>query len=197
MVENVPPRQVWEALRKDPKAQLVDVRTDAEWNFVGLPDLSSAGKQVVPIQWQVYPTMARNTAFADQLKEAGFTAEHHIYFICRSGQRSLPPRRPLRQRVFRTPTMSLMGSKAVSMPRAIAGWRADGRPRGCLGGNDRQLVTFQRCAHIHSARQRSGISQSQPWPVGPPCEGDCPDPERIGDDSAVSSFRSGTIPRDG
>jgi rhodanese-related sulfurtransferase len=88
MVENVPPVRVWEALQKDPKAQLVDVRTDAEWNFVGLPDLSSAGKQVVPIQWQVYPTMARNGAFADQLKEAGFTSEHHIYFICRSGQRS-------------------------------------------------------------------------------------------------------------
>ena len=46
MVENVPPGRVWEALRSDPKAQLVDVRTDAEWNFVGLPDLSSAGKQV-------------------------------------------------------------------------------------------------------------------------------------------------------
>ena len=42
MVENVPPRKVWEALQKDPKAQLVDVRTDAEWNFVGLPDLSPA-----------------------------------------------------------------------------------------------------------------------------------------------------------
>ena len=27
--------------------------------------------------------------FAAQLKEAGFTPEHHIYFICRSGQRSL------------------------------------------------------------------------------------------------------------
>ena len=88
MVENVPPTRVWEALRRNPKAQLVDVRTDAEWNFVGLPDLSSVGKQVVPIQWQLYPTMARNAAFADQLKEAGFTSDHHIYFICRSGQRS-------------------------------------------------------------------------------------------------------------
>ena len=88
MVENVPPVRVWEALQKDPKAQLVDVRTDAEWNFVGLPDLSAAGKQVVPIQWQIYPTMAHNAAFANQLKEAGFTPEHHIYFICRSGQRS-------------------------------------------------------------------------------------------------------------
>ena len=32
MVENVPPVRVWEALQKDPKAQLVDVRTDAEWS---------------------------------------------------------------------------------------------------------------------------------------------------------------------
>jgi rhodanese-related sulfurtransferase len=88
MVENVPTRRVWEALQGDPRAQLVDVRTDAEWNFVGLPDLASVGKQVVPIQWQTYPAMQRNAAFIDQLKEAGFTAEHHIYFICRSGQRS-------------------------------------------------------------------------------------------------------------
>jgi rhodanese-related sulfurtransferase len=89
MVDNVPPPQVWEALRSDPKAQLVDVRTDAEWNFVGLPDLAPAGKQAVLIQWQVYPTMQVNGAFADQLAEAGFTPDQHLYFICRSGQRSL------------------------------------------------------------------------------------------------------------
>ena len=88
MVENVPPLRVWEALRGEPKAQLVDVRTDAEWNFVGLPDLAPVGKQVVPIQWQVYPNMSVNDAFVNQLKEVGFTPEHHIYFICRSGQRS-------------------------------------------------------------------------------------------------------------
>jgi rhodanese-related sulfurtransferase len=88
MVENVPPVRVWEALRTDPKAQLVDVRTDAEWNFIGVPDLASAGKQAVLLSWQVYPSMQQNTAFADQLKEAGFTPEHHMYFICRSGQRS-------------------------------------------------------------------------------------------------------------
>lgn len=88
MIENVPPKRVWEALRSNPKAQLVDVRTDAEWNFVGLPDLSSTGKQVVPIQWQVYPSMDRNAEFEEQLKQVGFTRDHHIYFICRSGQRS-------------------------------------------------------------------------------------------------------------
>jgi tRNA dimethylallyltransferase len=40
-------RQAWEALCSDPRAQLCDVRTDAEWNFVGLPDLSALGKQAV------------------------------------------------------------------------------------------------------------------------------------------------------
>jgi rhodanese-related sulfurtransferase len=88
MVQNVPPARVWEALRTDPNAQLVDVRTDAEWNFIGVPDLASAGKQAVLVSWQIYPSMQQNAAFTDQLKEAGFTPEHHIYFICRSGQRS-------------------------------------------------------------------------------------------------------------
>jgi rhodanese-related sulfurtransferase len=73
VIENVPPRRVWEALRSDPKTQLVDGRTDPEWNFVSLPDLASAGKQVVLIPWQVCPSMQQNAAFTDQLKEAGFT----------------------------------------------------------------------------------------------------------------------------
>jgi rhodanese-related sulfurtransferase len=32
--------------------------------------------------------MQKNDRFVEQLKEAGFTPEHHIYFLCRSGQRS-------------------------------------------------------------------------------------------------------------
>jgi rhodanese-related sulfurtransferase len=89
MIENVPPSQTWEALKTNPEAQLVDVRTDAEWNFVGVPNLEEAGKQTVLIQWQVYPSMQRDPAFEDRLKRAGFTPDHHLYFICRSGVRSL------------------------------------------------------------------------------------------------------------
>ena len=88
MIENVPPKRVWEALRKNPQAQLVDVRTDVEWQFVGVPDLVSIGKQAVLVSWQTWPAMALNTDFTTQLRGAGFTPEHHIYFICRSGQRS-------------------------------------------------------------------------------------------------------------
>jgi rhodanese-related sulfurtransferase len=89
MIENIPPAQTWEALKSDPDAQLVDVRTEAEWAFVGVPDLAEAGKQTMLIQWQVYPSMQRDPAFEDRLQRAGFTPDHHLYFICRSGVRSL------------------------------------------------------------------------------------------------------------
>ena len=89
MVENVAPTQAWEALRGDADAQLVDVRTDVEWAFVGVPDLSPAGKQAVLIPWQVYPTMQRNPGFEQNLREAGLTPGHRLYFICRSGARSM------------------------------------------------------------------------------------------------------------
>jgi rhodanese-related sulfurtransferase len=89
MVDNVAPTQTWEALLGDANAQLVDVRTDAEWNFVGLPELGASGKQAILIPWQMYPTMQRNGSFEEHLKQAGLTAEHTIYFICRSGARSM------------------------------------------------------------------------------------------------------------
>lgn len=89
MVENVSPRAVFEALRSDRQARLVDVRTDAEWAFVGLPDLSETGQDPVLIPWQVYPSMQVNGGFADHLRQAGLTPENKIYFLCRSGVRSV------------------------------------------------------------------------------------------------------------
>lgn len=89
MVENVAPARVWDALLTDPQAQLVDVRTDAEWTYVGLPDLSAAGKQPVLIPWQLFPSMQVNGAFIEQMKQAGITPGHKIYLLCRSGVRSL------------------------------------------------------------------------------------------------------------
>lgn len=88
-VPDVSPAEAWEALRSDPQAALVDVRTDAEWAFVGVPDLGAAGKQAVLIPWQVYPSMQVHAGFIDDLRRAGLTPEHKIYFLCRSGARSL------------------------------------------------------------------------------------------------------------
>jgi rhodanese-related sulfurtransferase len=132
MIENVPPGRVWEALRKNPQAQLVDVRTDAEWNFVGLPDLASTGKQVVLIPWQVYPSMQPNAAFTDQLKEAGFTPDQHIYFICRSGQRSFAAAQAAQDAGFPhayNVADGFEGGVDADGHRGVAaGWKANGLP---------------------------------------------------------------------
>jgi rhodanese-related sulfurtransferase len=89
MVENVGPAEAWQALARNPRAQVVDVRTDAEWTYVGIPDVTPLGKRLAAISWQMFPGMQVNPDFMDELRAAGFTAENHLYFLCRSGVRSL------------------------------------------------------------------------------------------------------------
>lgn len=132
MVENISPPEVWHALQQDPQAQLVDVRTDAEWTYVGLADLSAAAKQPVLIPWQIFPKMEVNTAFIDQLKQAGFTPEHRIYFLCRSGVRSLAAAQAAQAAGF--PNVFNVADGFEGNPDSaghrgrIAGWKAAGLP---------------------------------------------------------------------
>ena len=132
MVENIAPKQVWEAIERNPDAQLVDVRTEAEWNFVGVPDLAAAGKQAVLIPWQVYPAMQVNGGFVDQLKQAGFTPEHHIYFLCRSGARSMAAAQAAQAAGF--PHAYNISDGFEGPPDGdghrgmVAGWKAEGLP---------------------------------------------------------------------
>jgi rhodanese-related sulfurtransferase len=84
--------EAWDLLAHDPKVQLVDVRTVAEWNFVGVPDLSAQERRVHCIEWQSYPTMQPNPNFAadaaEALQAAGAGPQTPILFLCRSGARS-------------------------------------------------------------------------------------------------------------
>jgi rhodanese-related sulfurtransferase len=132
MVDNVAPKQTWEALDSNPEAQLVDVRTDVEWTFVGVPDLNKTGKKTLLIPWQVYPTMRRNDSFETNLKQAGLTADNHIYFICRSGARSLAAAEAAKAAGF--PNVYNVADGFEGPPNAeghrgeAAGWKADGLP---------------------------------------------------------------------
>ena len=65
------------------------MRTEAEWSWVGLPDLGEAGKKPVLISWQLPPKMEVNADFVGQLRKAGLTPDRKLYFLCRSGARSL------------------------------------------------------------------------------------------------------------
>jgi rhodanese-related sulfurtransferase len=84
--------EAFEMLKQDKSALLVDVRTRPEWAFVGAPDLSELGKDVLAVEWQEYPSMRVNPQFAGTLSEliakAGGDAKTPILFLCRSGARS-------------------------------------------------------------------------------------------------------------
>lgn len=132
MVEDVAPRKVWEELTANPAAQLCDVRTDAEWSFVGVPDLSGLGKQPVLIPWQLYPTMQVNATFSEHLRHAGLTESSHIYFICRSGARSRSAAEAARAAGFShvyNVAFGFEGPPDAAGHRGVrAGWKADGLP---------------------------------------------------------------------
>lgn len=83
------PIETWAALEADPRAVLVDVRTRAEWTYVGVPDLTALGREVVRIEWLSYPGGAVNRSFVDDLVAAGVRRDQPVYFLCRSGVRSV------------------------------------------------------------------------------------------------------------
>lgn len=91
-IEDVPADATWVRLQADADAVLVDVRTRAEWTFVGLPDLSSLNKRVVTVEWQTFPDSQVDPEFADKLvshlEKSGVPKDAELFFICRSGARS-------------------------------------------------------------------------------------------------------------
>lgn len=89
-VEEVLPRDAWDILQETATAELVDVRSRAEWSFVGGPDLEKLGRRAILAEWAQYPGMTPNPSFTDDvLKALGGAAPSHLFFICRSGARSL------------------------------------------------------------------------------------------------------------
>lgn len=85
---DLPSKQAWDLLSTDKRAQLVDVRTVAEWMFVGTPDLSALDKKPILLSWQVYPTMQINPEFVGEVAKRAPSRDAPLLFLCRSGARS-------------------------------------------------------------------------------------------------------------
>jgi rhodanese-related sulfurtransferase len=65
-----------------PGTMLIDVRTRAEWDYVGrVPDS-------ILIEWNTYPEGTRNPDFLAQLHGAVADVDTPVLFLCRSGVRS-------------------------------------------------------------------------------------------------------------
>lgn len=114
--------QVWQLA---PGARLVDVRTRAEWDWVGrVPN-------AVEIEWLSYPGNKPNPAFASQLKRE-VDPEALVMFLCRSGGRSDKAARLALQEGYANVYNVLEGFEgnldAEGQRNRIGGWRHAGLP---------------------------------------------------------------------
>jgi rhodanese-related sulfurtransferase len=128
--------EAWDMLGREPKAQLADVRTMAEWSFVGLPDMAPLGRQVLCIEWQGFPTMQPNPDFVAQvsalLREAGGSKDAPVLFICRSGARSRSAAMAMTEAGFQK-SFNIAGGFEGDLDGErhrgqLSGWKAAGLP---------------------------------------------------------------------
>jgi rhodanese-related sulfurtransferase len=81
----VTPQEAFALLQLDAGVKLVDVRTNAERDWIGRPAIPES--QHGAVQWSLYPGGAPNPDFATQLQQAA-DKEDVVLFLCRSGVRS-------------------------------------------------------------------------------------------------------------
>jgi rhodanese-related sulfurtransferase len=81
----VTPQEAYGLLLADPNVKLIDVRTNAERDWVGRVAIPPA--QHAAIEWNTYPGGAPNPDFVQQLRQVA-KPEEVLLFLCRSGVRS-------------------------------------------------------------------------------------------------------------
>lgn len=79
-------QEAYDLLQNDSKVLLVDVRTNAERDWVGRVNINAA--QHLAVQWSLYPGGAPNPEFMTQLQACAPDKQSTILFLCRSGVRS-------------------------------------------------------------------------------------------------------------
>jgi len=129
---DVEAQTAFEILRESKDAVLVDVRTRAEWNFVGLPDLAPMAKKPALLEWQLFPSMQPNPDFVTQLSGAVTDKQTPILFLCRSGARSAAAAKAMTVAGYSTCLNIVDGFEgpldAQAKRGSAGGWKASGLP---------------------------------------------------------------------
>ncbi len=120
------PVEAYALLERVPAARLIDVRTRAEWDFVGhVPDSTL-------IEWNTYPEGQRNTEFVDELRSQVPDAEAPVMFLCRSGARSHQAAAAANQAGYTKAFNNLQGFEgdkdAHEHRNSVGGWRVANLP---------------------------------------------------------------------
>jgi rhodanese-related sulfurtransferase len=125
---DIPPTEAMARLKANPQAVLIDVRTGPEWAFVGIPAI----ERLLRISWQLFPGMAVNDAFVEEVEDAGLAKNTEILLICRSGGRSSAAANALASAGFTNcwnVAQGFEGDRDEHGHRGtIGGWKAAGLP---------------------------------------------------------------------
>lgn len=118
------PAEAW-ALHRAGAARLVDVRTQAEWTFVGRVD------GVPLVEWRAFGAQQPNPRFVEQLAEV-VPRELPVMFLCRSGVRSQSAAKAATEAGWTTAINVLEGFEGDLDDRqqrgGLGGWRRAGLP---------------------------------------------------------------------
>ena len=125
---DVTPAEAYQRLQSNANAVLIDVRTQPEWVFVGVP----AVERLIRQSWQVFPQMQVNSQFVEEIQQMGLPKDTEIFCICRSGARSASAASALTQAGFSNAwnvAQGFEGDKDGSGHRgSVGGWKAAGLP---------------------------------------------------------------------
>jgi rhodanese-related sulfurtransferase len=136
-IQTVSVEDTWARLKGDAGSVLIDVRTIAEWAYVGLPDLAQIGKRPVLVEWQGFPDDRQNSTFIERVAEAlnplGANREAELFLsVARVPGASRQPRQWRRQAICAAAT-SRTGSRVPSIPNVIEGDWPAGKLEGFPG----------------------------------------------------------------
>ncbi|MEN0040739.1 MAG: rhodanese-like domain-containing protein [Pseudomonadota bacterium] len=128
------PAESWEALKSG--AIMIDVRTTAEWAYVGQPALEPTMQPLISHQWQQFPSMQVDLGFAQaldgHLQQHGHGKDVALHFLCRSGVRSLAAANAMAALGY-TNTFNVTGgfegdADGDAHRGNVNGWKVDGLP---------------------------------------------------------------------
>ena len=88
MIKNILANECFDILKTEESSRLIDVRTSHEWQNDGYADLEALGKKVHLISL-TNEDYSPSTNFINQINSLDIKPENKIFFICKSGMRSL------------------------------------------------------------------------------------------------------------
>ena len=129
-------RDAFELLKRDDNSIIIDVRTEEEFNSVGIIDSSQFNNRMILLPWRTNPNMVANPNFSASLQQSlkqifnDQDKNANLIFICRSGVRSSEAAMHAISLGYKNSFNLINGFEAASKDHnpSLNGWKASNLP---------------------------------------------------------------------